>query len=842
MPAGLLVKSAQGATPFGTRTQRQHLFQFADGSMCACWGFAGQSFYATQQVGGSWTAPRVLTNVVGVDAAPHAIVQSGDSITLWASAGSILYVASITGSSMTQTIATWNYDLGQTYGASTIADLAVVMIGSTWYIAVAFATSRSAYSTVLVALKLFGGGVITLQGSAVLLGSGAVSRVEMTGDASSLTAALVTAGKDLLVVPITVSGLSAGSAEDVPLPPSGLVGALAVTRDASGNLDLIYTATGSSITSLYAQKRLGSASYSGALTIAYNISSVEPQLSLLTTSGGDLWVYRRVTANQANGEVFVQKRVGGSWDGGSLAVGGDASGYSSPSAMSTFASNGTANLLYMYGSGSSRDLYALTGSSGAAPGSVPNTPSTSSIIPAGNITTLTPNVSWGYSNPVPSDLQNAYRIVITRVSDSVVIKDTGRVTGGSQFVGWPGGTLVYGIQYSCQIQVWDTVLGSASALSSASLFTPVQAPAPTLGSIADGTATHTTFPATIENTTLTVTGTHHQAAANAANGAQLLVYDSGGSNLVGSGTVRTLSPTVGDGAGFTLPAESLSFLANGSTYQIQVQLKDAVTGVWGASTSRQGTIAFVAPAGPIGFSADAICDEGYVQLAWSNPAPLNSRLYRRTAATASAGAGSWTMLATTTGSRARDFCAINEVFDYAVTFTDSRGLESAKMVAVGVTLLPRFGMYGHWYQYQGDPITYRVALGAIVDWASATDILHNTSSSRYVPQGRSRPIATFGLDDWLSASRRYLIPGIEQSTTGQVVLRQDVWDACLALEQLHGPHLYRDPTGNAVLVTIEKLLRGVDSLTFGTVAFEWYETDSLTARDDRGRPILILTP
>lgn len=83
------------------------------------------------------------------------------------------------------------------------------------------------------------------------------------------------------------------------------------------------------------------------------------------------------------------------------------------------------------------------------------TPGTSDTNNPAKINTLTPALSWTFNDADSGSTQSAYQLIITRVSDSVVVKDTGEVASSISSYAVPGGTLELSKKYKWKVRVKD---------------------------------------------------------------------------------------------------------------------------------------------------------------------------------------------------------------------------------------------------------------------------------------------------------------------------------------------------------------------------------------------------
>lgn len=103
----------------------------------------------------------------------------------------------------------------------------------------------------------------------------------------------------------------------------------------------------------------------------------------------------------------------------------------------------------------------------------PNAPS--NLKPSGKVGTLTPKISWDFSDPDPGDTQREYEVMIRNDEDKVIhYKKEQR---SEQFYTVPANILQSNTSYSFTVKVWDQ-MGEGSPSSAAQKFEIRQAPNP----------------------------------------------------------------------------------------------------------------------------------------------------------------------------------------------------------------------------------------------------------------------------------------------------------------------------------------------------------------------------
>jgi hypothetical protein len=591
--------------------------------------------------------------------------------------------------------------------------------------------------------------------------------------------------------------------------------------DASGNLDIVYIQSPSD-GHLFTYKRTGLNTFSSIITIA-SPPCAQPTLCYRTATD-DLWVFFESTAAQPNGEIWVVKRTGGVWGGAFMVIGGDGAGYSLPN-VAALTDGTTYHLLYGVGTTSTKSWYH----DGIGAAATPNPPS--GITPSGLIGTLTPTIGWTYANPVATDIQSAYEIKVINTGTSATVWDSGKVTSAGTSVTYGTGsntgdanyiapvTLVYGTQYQVQVRTWDTGLNSVSSFSTAVNFTAFQAPTATITQVVAAGTTSGSSPATIASPLFTTSVSYSQAQSHGATGFTQTLYASDGVSVIAT-TSGTL--TLASGSSAALPAWTPSGIHNSTTYKLAVSLTDGTTGVAGISAQWTLTTAYTPPSPPTGLAVTVDNDNGLVTANWTNVGgPTSVTVYARPNGTTA-----WNVI--TSGSLRTSvviFPPIGIAYDYAVTSMNATGVESAMTTQPNVPLLYKYGRYGVWLNDVTAPGVRNIALGLVDAWDSASKLHHNEDVLRFVPDGRSKPITSYGLADWWSASgRTYDVPVADAGATGTT-------SASTILAQFggiltsHNPLLYRDPDGAYKYVLIENFDRSTIDITMKQVVFDLFETD-----------------
>lgn len=101
--------------------------------------------------------------------------------------------------------------------------------------------------------------------------------------------------------------------------------------------------------------------------------------------------------------------------------------------------------------------------------------------------------AWRFSDTEPTDVQSAYRVIVTRVDTGVGVADTGKVTSSSQSTTIDLSSTLIGVPLQWTVQLWD-MFDTAGTVSNPSLFTMYEAPIPVITSPADGATINTGLP------------------------------------------------------------------------------------------------------------------------------------------------------------------------------------------------------------------------------------------------------------------------------------------------------------------------------------------------------------
>lgn len=203
---------------------------------------------------------------------------------------------------------------------------------------------------------------------------------------------------------------------------------------------------------------------------------------------------------------------------------------------------------------------------------------------------------WFFTDP-NGDSQSAYQLEISRVSDGVVVLDTGKVTSTTSNRTVAGGTISNGQDYRWRVKVWDSE-DAASEWSAYGTFTAVAGGTVTITSpAADNPLDIITDDIPI---TWSVTGTTQAAYRIWLYRGTTLVSDT---NWIAS----------------TATSATVSGMLSDQTHEIRVQVRNA-SAVGTNTASRFLTPSFSTPEAPLA-TVQPNPSEGYVRIVIENPAP-----------------------------------------------------------------------------------------------------------------------------------------------------------------------------------------------------------------------------
>lgn len=278
--------------------------------------------------------------------------------------------------------------------------------------------------------------------------------------------------------------------------------------------------------------------------------------------------------------------------------------------------------------------------------------------------TTVQNFNWTFSDPDSGDSQSAYELIITRVSDSVVMKDTGKVSGTAGSYSLPTGILANGIQYQWKVMTWDSssVSGPYSTLGT---FSTALTPTVSITSPAtDGTVLSNNTVVTGWNTTTTLSQGSYQVRLTDNSDVQL--WSSG--QLSGTNNLLTVAYA----------------LANLTNYKLKVTVWDTY-GIQSVEVVRLFSASFTPPAIPtLSNPVDNI--RGAIILNITNPTPTGSQpsvtyndIYRM-----ASDETVWTRIATNIANTFTDYTPMhNKIYKYKATAIGSNTSTTDSNIVAG---------------------------------------------------------------------------------------------------------------------------------------------------------------
>lgn len=208
----------------------------------------------------------------------------------------------------------------------------------------------------------------------------------------------------------------------------------------------------------------------------------------------------------------------------------------------------------------------------------------------------------GDSNP--ADYQTAYQIEISRVSDSVVVYDSGKVTSSASNPVVAANTLANGVDYRWRVRTYD-VIGTAGTWSVYGTFS----------TSATGTLTITSPSADnmspMETDDYTVTWTYVQSGGATQAQRRVRVIRTSDSAVIKDTTMQAN----------TTPSYYISGMESGKEYRVEVSLVNSAS-ISVPVVSRLITPNYSEPMTP---QLDITIQDSYVELTVTNPVPTGDR-------------------------------------------------------------------------------------------------------------------------------------------------------------------------------------------------------------------------
>ena len=373
----------------------------------------------------------------------------------------------------------------------------------------------------------------------------------------------------------------------------------------------------------YASSRNSDSTIRPKLTIVYDMPPTAPTVTY-PNGGENFETTHTVTWNAATdtetAQASLQYNVVLSTDGGATY----------PTTLIALTSAGVTSLAYDFSSVTASDncLIAVRAYDGTAYGAwdysdavftirhnIAPTAPTGLTCPSFDAT-LAQVMSWTFNDPNSWDSQSAYQIKVIRVSDSAVVKDTGKITSAISSYVLPANTCVNGVQYQWEVACWDSynVSGPYSYLAT------FYASAPPVATI-DSPATDGYV---LTGSVLNPEWTYSDPASNAQQSYQLIVTTPLDVVLWDSGQVVS---SIARGALVTYN------LPNLSSFKIKLTVWNSM-GIASSQVVRTLSTNFITPAVPEVSITTAI---EHIVLNIVNPAPTGSEppvdfndIYRRT--------------------------------------------------------------------------------------------------------------------------------------------------------------------------------------------------------------------
>lgn len=776
-----------------------HLCTFSDGAKLLVYSRTTGTYYALRNSSGVWQAPVSLLASPLSNYSFNTIAQAGDTASVWYTTdGHSLYKVNLAYSSGAITTSTATVNLGVT--------MHVTALDATWNSTAGFwfvtYFNTSGYGVSIEVFSCTDGLVIatslTAPGNPTSIARLHLTAVSPTASTLYVTVADNTSGQ-ITLYPITV-GTGGGFSIGNPETAYHTSCEHAVEFDVNGNLDLIVYDP--AVNALLDVKRTGTSTYTAAVTL-YSAPAIGTSIpaTAYNNSTGALSVFFETAANQPNDELYLAQRTSGSWTTATLAVGGDAGGYHAAT-TGRYVDGVNRDLVYLYGAAGSYAIYHFQ----LGAGSVPSTPVMTSPT-AGNDGSNAPASSFLYTNPIPSDLQLAYRLLFTRSSDGLVMWDSGWVTSSAASnIAYGGTPLVYGVQYQAQVQVKDAQLGAASALSTPVVFIATRPGTVTITNVLDN-GVNVAAGGDITSAIATLTYSWSHPDGNTDVSYQLLLYLDDGVTLVNSTALATLTPAVASGASYMPPQWSIATGAtpainNLTWYRFQVQAVDSQGGVALSPQYRVRTN-WTPPGTPFDIGISPNSNTGVVTVSWviaSGVASVN--VYMRPTGTTT-----WQQLPLTSplATSAHVFPPPGIAYDYGFQSIGSTGIISAISTYRNVTLPLKLGYYTIWLNDTTNPLGISVPLGLYADQPSSVGWQHVEDEVSFVAQGSSLPISDFGLTDcWVLQGRKFFLLARDGVGSGAITALQTLatlegWTSG------HTPLLYRDTKGRVMYVLLKKL-------------------------------------
>lgn len=261
--------------------------------------------------------------------------------------------------------------------------------------------------------------------------------------------------------------------------------------------------------------------------------------------------------------------------------------------------------------------------------------------------------SWTFSDPLFTDSQSAYQVVISFADDGTILYDSGKVSSTLSSISVPLGAGNKDDQLKWKVRLWD----QSDSTAGYSQDTPFR--------VSDAPTVNITVPAnssTVDNGQPTITWTVDSATTQASR--RIIIKRASDNAILLDSLVTTSSLT------YTPPT---TILTNSTTYTVQVTVTD--TDGLSNSDTNTFTTSYVAP-DDVTYTVDTSSweDTGYVDIEWTTVPDgffVDWRVYRR-----EVGEVDWNLIAVYTNSAItshHDWEAGNgKYYQYTVTQTAGR--------------------------------------------------------------------------------------------------------------------------------------------------------------------------
>jgi hypothetical protein len=328
-------------------------------------------------------------------------------------------------------------------------------------------------------------------------------------------------------------------------------------------------------------------------------------------------------------------------------------------------------------------------------------------------------MSWTFNDPDAGNTQSAYQVKVIRVSDSVVVKDTGKVAGIPSTYTLPLNTCVNGIQYQWQVACWDNSDAGGPFSALATFYTAAPPTVIVTTPITDGTVVSTSG--------ITPAWSYSDPGGNAQQSYQV--------------QLTTVADAVLWDSGQTTDAIARSrtimyVLANLTSYKVKITAWNS-RGIASLQVVRTFSMSFTVPATPTLVITPSV---GHIDVAITNPTPTGSQptaggndLYRREFGTIA-----WARIAAnvSTNTTYSDYAtASGQIYEYKVT-----ALGSNQTTTDSVNVQGFMTLQGIWLHDVTNPagsiLNIPLNQKRVETWKPEVQLMQFA--------GRTKPVAEFG--------------------------------------------------------------------------------------------------